>query len=135
EAPWWMKGQRQADGTVKLIPDVRGDYEPFTYTVGLTDFRGIHYPAGYISPSPIAARVLDSQMPKWLKMVQATAERYMAPPYNVRYFQIWNEMKGYYNPSTNKWDYTTSAGNTSGYHAEHGYTYMYNQVYQRLKQA
>jgi hypothetical protein len=41
EAPWWMKGQRQADGSVKLIPDARGEYEPYTYTTAFTDFRGI----------------------------------------------------------------------------------------------
>jgi hypothetical protein len=134
EAPWWMKGQRQADGTTKLIPDIRGDFSPYTYTTAFTDYRGFRYPAGYVSPSPISARVLDSHMSKWLKLVEATAQRYMAPPYNVRYFQVWNELKGYYNPITNNWDYTTSAGNTSGYWAEHGYTYMYNQVYQRIKQ-
>ena len=74
-------------------------------------------------------------MDEWLKLVEATAKRYMAPPYNVRYFQVWNELKGYYNPSANRWDYNTSAGNTAGYHAEHGYTYMYNQVYQRVRAA
>jgi hypothetical protein len=135
EAPWWMKGRRQADGSVLLIPDVRGEWEPYTYTTSFTDYRGIRYPAGYVSPSPIAARVLDSEMDNWLKLVQATAERYMAPPYNVRYFQVWNELKGYYNPSTNRWDYDTSAGNTTGRHAEHGYTYMYNRAYQRVRLA
>jgi len=134
EAPWWMKGQRQADGTTKLIPTADGDYDVYTYATPVTDFRGFNYPAGYVSPSPIAARVLDSQMNKWLLLVQRTAERYMAPPYNVRYFQVWNELKGYYNPGANRWDHTTSAGNTNGYNAYHGYTYMYNQVYQRLRQ-
>jgi hypothetical protein len=50
----------------------------------------------------------------------------------VRYFQAWSELKGYYNGTFNRWDYQNVSGNTNGYHAQHGYTYMYNQVYQRL---
>jgi hypothetical protein len=56
----------------------------------------------------------------------------MAPPYNVRYFQVWNEMKGYYNPLKNNYDFTTSPGKPNGPNAHHGYTYMYNRVYARL---
>ncbi|MFL5628338.1 MAG: hypothetical protein ACJ788_22390 [Ktedonobacteraceae bacterium] len=58
----------------------------------------------------------------------------MAAPYNVRYFQVWNELKGYYDPITNNYDYTTSAGDPSGPNGRHGYTYMYNRVYDRLMQ-
>src|SRR6266568_6623597 len=57
----------------------------------------------------------------------------MVAPYNVRYFQIWNELKGYYNNTSNGWDYTTSAGNSSGYNATHGYTYFYNQTYAQIR--
>jgi hypothetical protein len=56
----------------------------------------------------------------------------MAPPYNVRYFQVWNELKGYWDFDTNNWDYNDSPGNPSGPNADNGYTYMYNQVYQTL---
>jgi hypothetical protein len=132
EAPWWMKGQRQADGSTKLIPSVDGDFKPATYAGGFTDFRGLTYPAGYESPSPYDARILDNQMDNWLRLVEATAERYMTPPYNVRYFQVWNELKGYHNRSTNQWDYDNSPGDPTGYQAQHGYTSMYNQVYARL---
>jgi hypothetical protein len=58
----------------------------------------------------------------------------MAAPFNVRYFQVWNELKGYYNPLTNAYDYTTSPGDPGGPNARHGYTYMYNMVYSRLMQ-
>jgi hypothetical protein len=71
-------------------------------------------------------------MEDWLHLIQRTAERYMVAPYNVRYFQVWNELKGYYNPQTNSNDITTNAGDPNGPNARHGYTYMYNQVYTTL---
>ena len=109
EAPWWMKGQLQADGTTRQLTQA-------------DEWSGIAY----------SSRILDNKMSAWVHLVQRVAERYMAPPYNVRYFQVWNELKGYYNPSTNNYDYTNSPGDPSGPYAEHGYTYMYNQVYQKL---
>ncbi len=39
---------------------------------------------------------------------------------DVHHFQVWNEMKGFYNPALNRWDY------------EH-YTQLYNLVYDALK--
>lgn len=111
EAPWWMKGQLQPDGTTRTIAQ-----------------------SEEWSDTAFAARVLDNRMDAWLHLVQRTAERYMAAPYNVRYFQVWNELKGYYNPVTNAYDYTLSPGNPYQSTASHGYTYMYNQVYQRLMQ-
>jgi hypothetical protein len=108
-APWWMKGQLQADGTARLLTK-----------------------ADEWIPRAFSSRILDNKMDAWLHLVQRVAERYMAPPYNVRYFQVWNEMKGYYNQAKNNYDYTTSAGNPSGPNARHGYTYMYNLVYARL---
>ena len=134
QAPWWMKGELMRDGSTRLIPNAQGEWEPYTYNTSVTDYRGVRYPAGYVSPHPYATRILDSQMSKWLLLVQRTAERYMAAPYNVRHFQIWNELKGYYNPSLIRWDYEIKTGDTAGYQAKHGYTYMYNQVYQRIKQ-
>jgi hypothetical protein len=111
EAPWWMKGQLQPDGTTKLL--TRAD-----------EWADIAY----------ASRVLDNKMDAWLHLVQRVAERYMAPPYNVRYFLVWNELKGYYDPLTNAYDYSTSQGNPAAPVAQHGYTYMYNRVYDRLMQ-
>jgi hypothetical protein len=111
EAPWWMKGQLQADGTTRLLSSS-------------DEWSDIGY----------SSRILDNQMDAWLHLVQRVAERYMAPPYNVRYFQVWNELKGYYNPGTNAYDYNASPGNPNDSTATHGYTYMYNQVYKRLMQ-
>jgi hypothetical protein len=111
EAPWWMKGQLQSDGTTRLIAQSE-------------EWADVAY----------SSRVLDNKMDAWLHLVQRVAERYMVAPYNVRYFQVWNELKGYYNPMTNSYDYTTSAGEPDGPNAKHGYTYMYNQVYNRLMQ-
>lgn len=111
EAPWWMKGELQADGTTRLLTESE-EWSNGAYT----------------------ARILDNKMGAWLHLVQRIAERYMVAPYNVRYFQVWNELKGYYNPKTNAYDYTTSAGDPSGPHAKHGYTYFYNQTYGRLMQ-
>ena len=110
EAPWWMKGELQQDGTTKLL--TRDD-----------NFAEIAY----------TSRILDNKMSAWLHLVRRVAERYMVAPYNVRYFQVWNELKGYYNPMINNWDMNTSAGDPSGPYAKHGYTYMYNKVYNTLK--
>lgn len=109
EAPWWMKGQLQPDGRTLLLSE-----------------------ADEWSTRAYSSRILDNEMDSWLLLVQRVAERYMAPPYNVRYFQVWNELKGYYDPVTNAYDYTTSPGKPDGPHANHGYTYLYNRVYERL---
>jgi hypothetical protein len=111
EAPWWMKGTLQSDGSTALLTQ-----------------------ADEWSNAAYAARVLDNMMDKWLTLVRATAQAAMAPPYSVRRFQVWNELKGYYDPMTNAWDYTTSAGDPSGPNAKHGYTFFYNQTYAALKQ-
>lgn len=109
EAPWWMKGQLQSSGAT--TPLTRADeWGALAYT----------------------SRIMDNKMEAWLALVRSVAERYMAPPYNVRYFQVWNELKGYYNPITNSYDYSTSPGNPGGPNARHGYTYMYNRVYETL---
>jgi hypothetical protein len=110
EAPWWMKGQLNADGSTTLL------------TAG-QEWDDIAY----------SSRVLDDRMGDWLTLVQRVAERYLVAPYQVRHFQVWNELKGYYNPATNDWDRTTSAGSPGGPNARHGYTYLYNQTYARLK--
>jgi len=110
EAPWWMKGQLNADGSTTLL-------------TAADEWKDIAY----------NSRILDNKMNKWLHLVRRIAERYMVSPYNVRYFQVWNELKGYYNPKTNNSDYNSSAGEPLGYNAKHGYTYMYNKVYDLIK--
>ncbi len=111
EAPWWMKGELEPDGSTRLLQ-----------------------PSDEWSDIAYSSRILDNKMDAWLQLVQRVAERYMVAPYNVRYFQVWNELKGYYNPITNAYDYTTNPGDPSGPNATHGYTYMYNLVYDRLMQ-
>ena len=109
EAPWWMKGEMLDDGSTQTL--VQSD-----------EWSGIAY----------RSRILDNKMDAWVHLVQSVARRYMVPPYNVRYFQVWNELKGYYNPLTNNFDYINNAGNPNGPFATHGYTYMYNRVYEAL---
>ncbi|BCL81645.1 hypothetical protein ccbrp13_41100 [Ktedonobacteria bacterium brp13] len=108
-APWWMKGTYVGHGkTQPLTADQEWQSVAFD------------------------SRILDNKMDAWTHLVQAVAQRYMRPPYNVRYFQVWNELKGYYDPDINNYDFTTSAGEPGGANAKHGYTYMYNQVYTTL---
>lgn len=109
EAPWWMKGELQDNGSTHPLTAAE-EWASVTYR----------------------SRILDNKMDAWLRLVESVARRYMVPPYNARYFQVWNEMKGYSNPLINNYDYTDSPGNPKGPYATHGYTYMYNRVYQRL---
>jgi hypothetical protein len=110
EAPWWMKGELNDDGSTTLLTAGQ-EWDDIAYN----------------------SRVLDDHLGDWLTLVRAVAERYLAAPYGVRHFQVWNELKGYYNPISNAWDYDASAGDPSGPNATHGYTYLYNQTYARLK--
>lgn len=50
------------------------------------------------------------------KLAQQIAQRYP----DVHYFQVWNEMKGFYNDAENRWDYED-------------YTTLYNKVYDAVK--
>ncbi|GCE11742.1 hypothetical protein KTT_16010 [Tengunoibacter tsumagoiensis] len=112
EAPWWMKGQLQGDGSTRVMT-AKDEWDPkITY----------------------GTRILDNKMDAWVHLVQRTAERYMAPPYNVRIFQVWNELKGYFDPKLDNYDFTISPGRPDGPNASHGYTYMYNRVYAALMQ-
>jgi hypothetical protein len=52
----------------------------------------------------------------YAKLARRAALRYP----DIRYFQVWNELKGFYNGALNRWDYE-------------GYTAFYNQVYDAVK--
>ena len=108
-APWWMKGEYEGKDKTTLL-------------TANNEWQNIAY----------SSRILDNKMGAWTQLVQDVAERYMQPPYNVRHFQVWNELKGYFDPDTNKYDFTTSPGEPNGSNARSGYTYMYNQVYTTL---
>ena len=61
-------------------------------------------------------RVADDHVADFADLCKKTAQRYP----NVQHFQVWNEMKGYWNSSMNNWDYTR-------------YTTLYNAVYDAVK--
>jgi hypothetical protein len=65
----------------------------------------------YPNAPPTAAHIAD-----FAALARQIALRYP----DVRYYQVWNEMKGYWNPQTNNWDYVA-------------YTRLYNAVYRSLK--
>jgi hypothetical protein len=101
-APWWMKGRLQAGGS----------------TIPCT------YPADQFTDQ---GRVMTQYLPHWKILVTEACKLAMAAPYNVRWFQCWNELKGYY---TNRddigqlWEWDYYAG-TAGLNADHGYTWFY----------
>jgi hypothetical protein len=59
---------------------------------------------------------LRSHFDEFARLAAATARRYP----DVRYFQVWNEMKGFWDSGRNRWRYED-------------YTELYNQVYRALK--
>jgi hypothetical protein len=60
--------------------------------------------------------VKDDYVEQFAGLCAAVAERYK----DVEYFQVWNEMKGYWSSSLNNWDYIR-------------YTTLYNAVYEAVK--
>ena len=65
----------------------------------------------YLETAPSPAHYQD-----FADLAKQVAERYP----EVKYFQVWNELKGFYDASTNQWDYA-------------GYTTLYNMVYDAIK--
>jgi hypothetical protein len=61
-------------------------------------------------------RVADNHVTDFANLCAAVAQRYT----DVKCFQVWNEMKGYWNSSMNNWDY-------------YRYTTLYNAVYDKVK--
>ncbi|MFO0971140.1 MAG: hypothetical protein U0520_02195 [Candidatus Saccharimonadales bacterium] len=71
----------------------------------------------------ITLDTIDASVDPWFEddfafMAAAVAERYP----DVKTFQVWNEMKGYYLSGPNRWDYEQ-------------YTSLYNKVYSAVKAA
>jgi len=64
-----------------------------------------------LEKAPLPANYKD-----FAALSKQVAQRYP----DVEYFQVWNELKGFWNNSANRWDYE-------------GYTAMYNQVYDAIK--
>jgi len=61
-------------------------------------------------------RVADEHVADFAELCKQTAIHFP----QVQYFQVWNEMKGYWSPSMNNWDYIR-------------YTTLYNAVYDAVK--
>jgi len=59
---------------------------------------------------------LPAHYDDFARLAQQIAQRYP----NVHYFQVWNEMKGFFNDSENRWNYEE-------------YTSLYNKVYDAVK--
>ena len=59
---------------------------------------------------------LPSHFADYANLAKQVALRYP----DVQYFQVWNELKGFWNDSLNRWDYE-------------GYTALYNMVYDAIK--
>ena len=68
-----------------------------------------------LDPPRRRARNRD-QFDNFAKLSALVAQRYP----DVKYFQVWNELKGFYNNTLNRWDYE-------------GYTELYNKVYDAVK--
>jgi hypothetical protein len=66
--------------------------------------------------SKLAEAPLPSHFADFAALSAAVAQRYR----DVRYFQVWNELKGFWRPSEHRYDYE-------------GYTELYNQVYDAIK--
>ena len=66
--------------------------------------------------SKLAEAPLPSHFADFAALSAAVAKRYP----QVRYFQVWNELKGFWRPAEHRYDYE-------------GYTELYNQVYDAVK--
>lgn len=62
------------------------------------------------------ARPTTAHFKDFANLAKQVALRYP----DVQYFQVWNELKGFYNSSLNRWDYES-------------YTQFYNEVYDAIK--
>jgi hypothetical protein len=109
DAPWWMKGIHKDNTTTLLTEDEEW------------------------LPKASTARILDNKIDAWLHLVEKIAERYMKAPYNVRYFQVWDKLNGYSN-ERGGYDFLNDQGDPSGSNTNHGYTFLYNKTYTRLKE-
>jgi hypothetical protein len=73
-------------------------------------------PPGTTDWSKLEAAPLPAHYADFAALAAAVAHRYP----QVRHYQVWNELKGFWNSGANRWDYE-------------GYTQLYNQVYDALK--
>lgn len=74
--------------------------------------------AGSTDWSKLETAPLPEHFDDFAQLAKQVALRYP----DVQYFQVWNEMKGFWSDSENRWDYE-------------GYTMLYNKVYDAVKAA
>jgi hypothetical protein len=72
--------------------------------------------AGHTDWNRLAVAPSRRHFDEFARLAVAVARRYRS----VRHYQVWNELKGFWNYKQNRWDYE-------------GYTALYNQVYDSLK--
>lgn len=72
--------------------------------------------AGQTNWSNLESAPLPSHYADFAELAKQVAMRYP----NVQYFQVWNELKGFYDSTKNRWNYE-------------GYTQLYNYVYDAIK--
>jgi hypothetical protein len=98
------------DERIQLIEDTDGTpVITLCCSPGWMTPGGEDWPEHYQAPMP-------QHYDEFAKLAAETAERYP----QVTHFQVWNELKGFWNDELNRWDYE-------------GYTELYNQVYAAVK--
>ncbi|MGH8876413.1 MAG: GH39 family glycosyl hydrolase [Stackebrandtia sp.] len=98
------------DSRMKLITETEG-----TPVITLCTAPGWMKPSGddwAMEEAPTKEHYDD-----YAKLAAETAQRYP----DVKYFQVWNEFKGFWDEDANRWDYE-------------GYTEFYNKVYKAVKE-
>jgi hypothetical protein len=101
------------DRRMQLVNDTQG-IPVLTLCCAPDWMKGL--PAGRTDWSKLEAAPIRSHYQDFANLAAAAARRYP----NVRYFQVWNELKGFYSPRLGRWDYEA-------------YTDLYNAVYDALK--
>ncbi|MGI8586252.1 MAG: xylan 1,4-beta-xylosidase [Chloroflexia bacterium] len=101
------------DDRINLIRQTGG--VPVVTLCGAPDWMKGGQP-GHTDWSLLEVAPLPSHYADFAELARRAALRYP----DVLHFQVWNEMKGFWNASLNRWDYE-------------GYTTLYNQVYDALK--
>jgi hypothetical protein len=117
DGPYVWEGTGQLDERVQLMRELGGEM-----VLTLCTAPGWMKTSG--SDWNMGDRVADEHVEDFVALCRAVAERYT----DVKYFQVWNEMKGYFDSSiqnsdgtTGNWDYIR-------------YTDMYNRVYTAIKE-
>jgi hypothetical protein len=72
--------------------------------------------AGKTDWSRLETALKPDHFDDYARLAAEVAQRYP----DVKYYSVWNEFKGFWNPKRNRWDYE-------------GYTKLYNEVYTALK--